>query len=92
MEGVDSGFSIEGGGGGGGGVAWALTKLLIDVTLDSRAEMVLCAVACCAWNEFKSSTADSSLFDNVVSLSKSSSMTEHGLGEFSRRSSLSPSP
>ena len=44
---VDSSPSI----GGGSGVAWALNRLSRGVTFDSKAEMVLWAAACCAWNE-----------------------------------------
>lgn len=66
-------------------MASASTRLLRDVTWDLRVEMVLFAVVCCDWNKLESSTADSSLFGNVVSLLKSSLMMEGDRGEFNRR-------
>ena len=47
-------------GAAGAGAAWDLTKLSRETTLDSSAEMVLCAAACCACNELESLMADSS--------------------------------
>ena len=36
------------------------TRVSKEVTFDSKADIVLCAAACCACNELDSSTADSS--------------------------------
>jgi len=59
------------------------------VTSDSSADVVLCAAACCTFNEKDSSTAHSSSLESVVIRSKSWSMT--ALGGLSCRRGLSSS-